>query len=273
MMIGAIIGDIAGSVYECNPIKTEDFELFSDNSGFTDDTVLTMAIFEALDGIKSKNIKNEKEKKIIYAMMLKEYALKYPDAGYGGSFRRWIASYSYEPYGSFGNGSAMRVSPVAYFFDSEEEILNEARITAEVTHNHVGGVKGVQATAIAIYFARKGKDKEFIKNYIEEKFGYNLSRKLEEIRPTYKFDETCQGSVPESIIAFLESKSFEDAIRKAVSLGGDSDTMACISGAIAEAYYKDIPEEIINKAKHKLPNVLIEVLDKMVKRFDKVLLG
>ena len=233
-MVGAIAGDIIGSVFEGNPIKTTSFPLFSRWSRFTDDTVLTIAIADA--------ILNKKK----YVSTLKRYGLKYPNAGYGMSFYSWVQSTEIKPYNSWGNGSAMRVSPVGFAFDCLEDVLREAKKTAQVTHNHPEGIKGAEATALAIFLARQGADKEEIRKQIMHSFNYNLDRSLDEIRPHYFFDVSCQGSVPESIIAFLESTDFEDAIRLAISLGGDSDTMGCIAGGIAQAYYRKIPLKIID---------------------------
>lgn len=231
-MIGAIAGDIIGSVYEAAPIKTKEFPLFSRYSIFTDDTVLTVALADSI-------LNN-----VPYVNKLKEYHRTYPWAGYGGNFVRWAKSASSEPYNSWGNGSAMRVSPVGFAYDDLETVLEKAKQSAEVTHNHPEGIKGAQATAAAIFLARTGQDKAVIKEYIEKTFGYNLSAPLDEIRRTYFFDVSCQGSVPQSIIAFLESDSYEDAVRNAISLGGDSDTMACISGGMAQAYYGGVPDFI-----------------------------
>ncbi len=248
-MYGAIIGDIIGSVYERKNIKTTKFELFKGNSVFTDDTVLTIAVADAILTHKS------------YTETLQEYGKKYPNAGYGGNFYRWIFSDNPQPYNSWGNGSAMRVSPVAYAFNSIEKVLKEAEKSAIVTHNHPEGVKGAQAVAAAIFMARTGKSKKQIKDYIQKTFNYDLERSIDEIRPVYKFDVSCQGSVPEAIIAFLESTDFESAIRLAISLGGDSDTIAAMSGSIAEAFYKKIPENIISEAKKRLPEEFIKVIE------------
>ena len=255
-MLGAIAGDIIGSVFEGYPVKSTDFPLFSAYSTFTDDSVLTVAIADC--------ILNSKE----YAPALKEYGRKYPYAGYGGMFIHWLASDSYEPYNSFGNGSAMRVSPVGFAYDTLNEVLEQAGKSAAVTHNHPEGIKGAQAVAAAIFLARKGKDKEEIRRYIEEKFDYNLHQKLDEIRPYYRFDSTCQGSVPQSIMAFLESDNYEDAVRKAISLGGDSDTMACIAGGIAQAYYRAIPDYILSAIREILDKELLEVVNSFNSRFD-----
>jgi ADP-ribosylglycohydrolase len=248
-MIGAIAGDIIGSVYEGHPLKTTEFPLFTTHSTFTDDSVLTIAVADC--------ILNGKD----YAITFKQYARKYPYAGFGGMFFRWVKGDSLEPYNSFGNGSAMRVSPVGFAFGTLEDVLAEARRSAEVTHNHPEGIKGAQAVAAAIFLARQEESKSKIKDFIEKNFGYNLNETLEEIRPHYYFDETCQGSVPQAIIAFLESDTFEDAVRKAVSLGGDSDTLACMTGGIAQAYYRAIPDYIIKEVKDRLDRELLKVVE------------
>ncbi|NES82238.1 MAG: ADP-ribosylglycohydrolase family protein [Moorea sp. SIO2B7] len=241
-MLGAIAGDIIGSVYErrSNNIKTKDFPLFSPKSRFTDDTVLSVAVTDV--------ILNGGE----YADKIKQYYRRYPYAGYGGNFKFWAKYNSNEPYNSWGNGSAMRVSPVGFAFKNLEEVLNEAKRSAEVTHNHPEGIKGAQATATSIFLSRTGKSKSEIKSYIETTFDYNLSQTLAEIRPNYGFDVSCQGSVPQAIISFLESTDFEDAIRNAISLGGDSDTIACITGGIAQAFYGGVPETIAQQALSRL---------------------
>lgn len=234
-MIGAIAGDIIGSVYEANNIKTTEFDLFDPFCRFTDDTVLSCAVAEhLLDGAE-------------LPMLFKAYYHAYPNAGYGGTFHRWARSESLEPYNSFGNGSAMRVSAVGWAFDSLDAVLDAAGRTAAVTHNHPEGVKGAQAVAAAIFLARTGRDKAEIRQYVTRTFGYDLSRTLDEIRPGYEFDVTCQGSVPQAITAFLESTDYEDAIRKAISIGGDSDTIACIAGGIAHAHYSGVPQPIIDQ--------------------------
>ncbi|MCL1849388.1 MAG: ADP-ribosylglycohydrolase family protein [Clostridiales bacterium] len=227
-MLGAIIGDIVGSVYEWNNIKTKDFPLFSEKCFFTDDTVMTIAVADALLNGGSADD---------FIDSMKKYGKLFPKAGYGGGFRKWLSTGSREPYNSWGNGSAMRVSPCAWFAESLEEAETLAERSAAVTHNHPEGIKGARATAAAIYLARIDTAKDMIKAYVETNYGYDLSRTLDEIRPNYSFNETCQETVPEAIIAFLESNSFEDAIRNAISLGGDSDTLAAITGSIAEAAY------------------------------------
>ena len=246
-MIGAIIGDIIGSTYEFNAIKTKEFELFPKGSKFTDDTVLSMAIAKSI-------IDNEP-----YLDNIVKFGREYPHAGYGGFFRRWLKGDNHTPYNSWGNGSAMRVSPIGFAFDNEEEVLKEAKKSAEITHNHIEGIKGAEATTLAIFMARKGKSKEEIREVISDRFEYDLSRKVNEIRPNYKFEVSCQKSVPESIICFLDSDSFEDCIRNAISLGGDADTMGAIAGGTAEAYY-GVPKEIEREVSHYLPNEFIEIL-------------
>lgn len=248
-MLGAIAGDIIGSVYEFHNIKKEDFPLFNTRCTFTDDTVLTVAVADCI--LHGKD----------YASAFKEWGRLYPHSGYGGMFNKWLASDSTASYNSYGNGSAMRVSPIGFAYDSLDKVLREAKRSAEVTHGHLEGIKGAQAVAAAIFLARTGKSKEEIKSYIESSFEYDLSKTIAEIRPTYAFDETCQGSVPQAIIAFLESNNFEDAIRKAVSLGGDSDTIACITGGIAQAYYSNIPEFIIKRTKDILDTRLLQVVN------------
>ena len=255
-MLGAIIGDIVGSIYEWDNIKTKEFPLFKETCFFTDDTVMTIAIAEGL-------MNGGSEENFIEAM--KKYVRLYPDAGYGGNFNYWIFSDSISPYNSFGNGSAMRVSPVAWFFDNLEDVEKYAEISSSVTHNHPEGIKGAQATAACIFLARSGKSKDEIKSYIESKYGYNLNRSLNEVREIYYFNETCQETVPEAIIAFLESTDFEDAIRNAISLGGDSDTLAAICGSIAEGAY-GIPKEVKYIALSKLDKTLLDVYTEFMKK-------
>ena len=239
-MIGAIAGDIIGSVYEHYPIKTKDFPLFNPRCRFTDDTVLTVAVADSILTGRS------------YAESVLEIGRRYPGAGYGDSFMQWLYSYEPQPYNSWGNGSAMRVSPVGFAFATEEEVLYQAKKTAEITHNHPEGVKGAQATALAVFLARTVHDKEEIRKQIMQRFGYDLDRGVDDIRPTYTFDISCQGTVPEAIIAFFDSQSYEDAIRNAISLGGDSDTLSCIAGGIAEAFYGAAPSHIQRKVKEFL---------------------
>ena len=254
LLLGAIAGDIIGSVYEFRPFKETTFPLFSDSSEYTDDTVMTVANAEWLLSGDS-----------LFGIM-QDFGNRYP-AGYGGMFWEWLHAYDPQPYNSWGNGSAMRVSPVGWAFDTLEETLEVAKQSAEITHNHPEGIKGAQATAACIFLARKGKSKQEIKEYIEDYFGYDLSKTCDEIRPTYQFNESCQGSVPESIIAFLESTDFESAIRLTVSLGGDADTMGAITGGIAEAFYGCVPEHIRKEVLKRLPNEFIEVMQKFYQKF------
>jgi len=254
-MIGAIAGDVIGSVFEGHNIKSTEFPLFSSYSRFTDDTVLTVAV--AYSVLKNTD----------YVESLKMFGLRYLNAGYGGFFIRWMLSDDTKPYNSWGNGSAMRVSPIGFAFDSIEDVLNEARKSAEVTHNHPEGIKGAQATALSILLARKGKSREDIKKEISQRFGYRLDQTLDEIRPDYCFDVSCQGTVPQSIIAFLESTDFEDSIRMAISIGGDSDTIACITGGIAQGFYKEIPESIVSNVRKRLPEEFLSVIDEFNLRY------
>ncbi|MDD5209614.1 MAG: ADP-ribosylglycohydrolase family protein [Elusimicrobiales bacterium] len=254
-MLGAIAGDIIGSVYENFHTKRKDFRLFTPLSSFTDDTVLTVAVAEAILSGKP------------YGESIRSYARSYPLRGYGGGFMRWALIPGSAPYNSFGNGSAMRVSPVAWAFEKEEEMLAQAEFSAACTHNHPEGIKGAQAAALAVFLARKGAAKEEIKTSIASRYGYDLSRKLDEIRPSYKTEISCQASVPEAIIAFLEAENFEDAVRNAVSLGGDADTQAAIAGSIAEAYYKGIPAEILQRVNKKLPAGFLDVIARFRAKF------
>ena len=253
-LCGAIAGDIIGSIYEFRPFKETTFPLFCGSSEFTDDTVMTVANAEWLLSGDS-----------LFGIM-QDFGNRYP-AGYGGMFWEWLHAYDPQPYNSWGNGSAMRVSPVGWAFDTLEETLEVAKRSAEITHNHPEGIKGAQATAACIFLARTGKSKEEIKEYIEDYFGYNLNRTCDEIRPNYHFDESCQGTVPESIIAFLDSTDFESAIRLAVSLGGDADTMGAITGGIAEAYYGGVPEHIRKEVLKRLPNEFIDVMSRFYLKF------
>jgi len=255
-MLGAIVGDIIGSVYERAKLKRTDFELFQEDSRFTDDTVLTVAVADCLLNKGS------------YTEIIQDYGRRHYRRGYGGMFRRWLAEDDPQPYNSFGNGSAMRVTPVGWAFDNLQEVLDEAKRSAEVTHNHPEGIKGAQSTAAAVFMALHGKSKEEIKQYIQDTFGYDLERTVDEIRTTYKFDVTCQGSVPESIIAFLESENLEHCIRLAISLGGDSDTQACIAGGIAQAYYKEIPQQFVDEIEARLTPDLLEVVHKFNAAYD-----
>lgn len=253
-MIGAIIGDIAGSRFEFDNYRNTDFEIFHRESFFTDDTVCTIAIAEYLMNVLEKGeLSHEK-----VVAKLRKWYLKYPHMSYGTSYLRWIHGYkagdpeSYKPYNSYGNGAAMRISAVGDLFGTKEDVLEMAKFVTEVSHNHPEGIKGAQATAIAQWMARQGSSKEQIRTAIESEFGYNLQFSCDDIRSTYQFNETCQETVPQAIVAFLDSNCFEDAIRLAVSVGGDSDTLAAITGGIAEAYYQQIPEWMLTETKSKL---------------------
>lgn len=254
-MLGAIVGDIVGSIYEFNNHRSKEFPLFGNECDFTDDTVLTVAVADCI--MNNGN----------YTEYIKGYARKFPARGYGGMFAQWMRSDDMEAYNSWGNGSAMRVSAVGFAYDDLKSVVAEAKRSAEVTHNHPEGIKGAQATAVAIFMARKGQTKEQIKAAIAKSFGYDLDRTLDEIRPVYKFNESCQETVPEAIIAFLESNSFEDAIRNGISLGGDSDTLTCITGGIAEAFYGDVPQDIAEKALSYLSPMIREVVDEFRERY------
>lgn len=257
-MLGAIAGDIIGSLYEFNNIdksEHQNFELFGNGSDFTDDTVLTVA---TADWILNKGSLAKKYKRYYHA---------YPGREYGTRFGDWADSASIKPYNSFGNGSAMRVSPVSLAYNNIEDVLFYAKASAEVTHNHPEGIKGAQAVAAAGFLARSGKDKKHIKQYIENQFEYNLDEPIESIGRSYEFDETCQGTVPQAIRVFLESENFEDAIRKAIYIGGDSDTVACISGGIAENFYGGIPQAIKEKIFTILDPGLAGIIEKFYKKY------
>lgn len=260
-MLGAIIGDIIGSVYEWHNIKTKQFELFKSNGFFTDDSVMTCA--NALAAMEYKTSRGQTSFGEILIPEMKRLGQKYPDAGYGGMFMHWLFSGETKPYFSYGNGSAMRVSPVAWIAADLEEAESLAKQSAEVTHNHPEGIRGAQAVAAAIYLARSHQSKQEIKAYLESKY-YPLNFRLDDIRADYKFDVTCQGSVPQAIEAFFESEDFEDAVRNAVSIGGDSDTLAAMTGSIAEAYY-GIPPAIKARALQFLDEELTEIVDRFYK--------
>ncbi len=259
-MFGAILGDMIGSPYEFDMgDKSKDFPLFSKRSTYTDDTVMTVAVAEAF---LEDNLTMDEEgirQRLIESMH--KYGKLFPNAGYGGRFGMWLFLEGTEPYNSWGNGSAMRVSSVAWLFDDLGLVRLMARLSAEVTHNHPEGIKGAEATASAIFLARTGNSKDEIKTYIENHFGYDLSRTCDEIRPDYHHVESCQETVPEAITAFLEGESFEDVIRTAVSLGGDCDTLTCIAGGIAEGFY-GVPEDLKQECRNRLPKELLDVLNK-----------
>jgi len=256
-MIGAIAGDIIGSVYEWNNIKTKEFELFSWESRFTDDSVLTVALAETILTGRP------------YVENLRAFYRLYTGAGYGGSFHGWAQDPEACAYNSWGNGAAMRISPAGYAFDDLETTLRKAKEFTEVTHDHPEGIKGGQATAAAIFLARTGKTKDEIRAYIEANFGYDLSRHVDEIRPDYYFNESSQRTVPQAIRAFLDSTDFEDAIRTAVSLGGDSDTLACITGGIAQAFYGGVPKGITAKVYDILDERLGTITEAFIGKYCK----
>lgn len=262
-MYGAILGDIIGSPFEFDRgDKTKDFDLFTKGCDFTDDTVMTVAIAEALIAVGTDATKDEIEEAVTANMQ--DWGRRYPYAGYGGRFRHWLKEDNPRPYNSYGNGSAMRVSSVGWLYSTLERTREVAVYTAEVTHNHPEGIKGAEATASCIFLARNGADKEQIKDYVIKEFGYNLNRTLDRIRPKFHMDESCQGTVPEAIISFLESEDYEDAVRNAVSLGGDTDTLATITGSIAEAYY-DMPAVLRAECRNRISGDILEVM----KAFDE----
>ena len=258
-MYGAILGDMIGAPYEFDRgDKTKDFPLFVRGSQFTDDSVMSIAVAEALLDTMGQT---DAEVKVALVQSMQAWGRKYPHAGYGGRFSGWLREKHPEPYGSYGNGSAMRVSAAGWLYPTLDETRHAARLTAEVTHNHPEGIKGAEATASAIFLARTGNTKDEIKGYLISEFGYDLSRTCDEIRPTYHHVESCQKTVPEAITAFLEGTDFEDVIRTAVSLGGDCDTLTCIAGSIAEAFY-GIPEEMMEECRKRLPNDMLGILDR-----------
>lgn len=254
-MIGAIAGDIVGSLYEWDNIKTKDFPLFGDRCFFTDDSILTVALADTLmTGTP-------------YERNLRTYYRWYPDGGYGGRFCGWAQSDHSAPYNSWGNGAAMRISPVGFAFDDLATVLEKAEEFTVVTHNHPEGIKGGQSVAAAIFLARAGETKDGIREYVERQFGYDLSRHVDEIRPAYSFDESAPGTVPQAIRAFLDSTDYEDAIRTAISLGGDSDTIACITGGIAQGFYHGVPLPIQEKVYSILDDRLASITRRFMARF------
>lgn len=256
-MLGAITGDIIGSPYEFLGFKSTDFPLFTEQSRFTDDTVLTVAVADAL-------LHN-----LDYAKTLKDYGRRYPDAGYGGSFNIWMHSNSMAPFNSWGNGSAMRTSPIGFFCNNATVVLQTAKHCAEVTHNHYEGCKGAQAVSYGIYLANQGSSKKEIKEEISNWFGYDLCGCLDEMRPEYRFDVSCQGTVPVAFLSFFESTDYESAVRNAISMGGDADTLACISGSLAEAFYREIPKNIISEARSRLPQEFLDIIDEFYQELEK----
>lgn len=266
-IIGAIAGDVIGSAYEFNPTRDHDFELFTPKSSFTDDTVLTMA--NALWLIDDEQHTHER----LVEIML-DLCRRYPNRGYGGRFANWICDKDPQPYNSYGNGSAMRVSPVGYYAQSLEEALALAKVSAEVTHNHPEGIKGAQATAAAIFLARCGKSKQEIRDYVAQTFDYDLSRTLDEIRPTFSFDETCQRTVPEAITCFMEGKDYEDVVRLSVALAGDADTIAAIAGSISSAVDEvpnDITQQVIALLSEEFCTTLLRFNELVAKREQEAL--
>jgi ADP-ribosylglycohydrolase len=252
LILGAVSGDIIGSVYEFHNVKRKDFELFTPETTFTDDSILTVATMEAL--LSGETTAGD------YKHLYQSYGRKYPNRGWGNRFHYWIHSDDPEPYNSWGNGSAMRASPIGWVFDTAEEVLVEAEKSASVSHNHPEGIKGAQAASLAVFYACNGISKNDIKRNITEKFSYDLERTCDEIRAGYSFDESCQGTVPEAVTAFLESTGYEDAIRLAISLGGDSDTITCITGGIAEAFYGGVPDLIASMVLSLLPTEFTDVI-------------
>jgi ADP-ribosylglycohydrolase len=252
-MLGAVAGDIFGAPFERHALKKEDFDLFADHHFFTDDTVLTVATADALMGDGD------------YAGAYRSWGRRYPNRGYGPLFHKWLGRPGSGPYGSFGNGSAMRVSPIGWAFDTLEEVLAEAGRSAAVTHNHPEGIKGAQATAAAVHLARIGATKDEIRAEISGRFGYDLGRFAAEIRPDYRFDATCRGSVPEALIAFLDADDFEHALRLAISLGGDADTQAAVTGGVADAFFDGVPGRIEAEVRAVLDTSLLEVVDRWVR--------
>jgi len=254
-MIGVIAGDVIGSVHEHTRTKSTGFPLFDPLCRFTDDTVLTVATaYAILNGTS-------------YETAYRDFGRQHPDAGYGGTFYRWLLSEEPRPYNSWGNGSAMRVAPVGLAFTSVDEVLREAKQTAAVTHNHVEGIKGAQATALAVFMGRCGASKKEIRDELAQRFGYDLGRSVDQIRPDYEWDVSCQGSVPEAIVAFLDSVDVEDAIRLAISLGGDADTQAAIAGGIAHAFYGHVSDSIVGPVRQRLPPEFLEVIDAFERAF------
>ena len=265
-MYGAILGDIIGSPYEFDMGgKTKVFPLFSRDSQFTDDSVMTIAVAEAF--LDAPADAGEAAIRARLVERMQHYGRLYPHAGYGARFIHWLRDREPQPYGSFGNGSAMRVSAVGWLFDDPDTVRRMAALSAEVTHNHPEGIKGAEATAAAIFLARTGSTKEEIRAYIEDNFRYDLSRTCDEIRPGYFHVESCQETVPEAVTAFLEGESFEDVIRTAVSLGGDCDTLTCIAGSMAEAFY-GVPEELKEQCRQRLPENLLDVLLRFDRRLE-----
>ena len=266
MLMGAILGDIAGSIYEFDPHKSTDINIQDKRMDYTDDTIMTIAVADWI-----LNDKLHTEKGLVERMQQWGRRYPHPMGAYGNMFAQWLRTDNPKPYNSWGNGSAMRVSAVGFAFDTLEETMNVAKKCAEVTHDHPEGIKGAQATAAAIFMARTGSPKEVIRRYITDTFGYNLDRSCDDIRPTYGFDGSCQGTVPESIIAFLDSKDYEDALRLCISLGGDADTMGAITGAIAGAYYNKMPYALYEFGMEKLPKDIQNVVGLFNSKYGQII--
>ena len=262
-ILGAIAGDVIGSVYEFNPTKKHDFELFREGMSPTDDSIMTLAVAEWI--LTGGNYRT-----LVEIMRKWGARYPYPTGGYGGRFSQWLFMDYPQPYNSWGNGSAMRVSAVGFAFPTLEETLRTAEISASVTHNHPEGIKGAQATAAAIFLARNGSDKEEIRKYTEDNFGYDLHRTCSDIRPSYRFEESCQETVPQSLIAFLDSKDYEDAVRLAISMGGDADTMGAITGGVAAAYYGGLPENIYDFVMNSLSEDMLQLIGKFEAGYGKI---
>lgn len=261
-IIGAIAGDTIGSIYEFNPTKEYHFALLDERMEYTDDSIMTIAV---ADWIMNDHLLSHSGLEKILRYWGNKY--RYPMGSYGGTFSAWLNREDMGPYNSWGNGSAMRVSAVGFAFDTIEETLRAAQISAEITHNHPEGIKGAQATAAAIFMARKGKTKSEIKEYISHFFGYDLSYTCDDIRDSYRFEASCQETVPQSLVAFFDSKDYEDAIRLTISLGGDADTMGAITGAISAAYYKEIPSNIYDFTLNKLPEDLRMIVEEFEENY------
>lgn len=262
-ILGAIAGDVIGSIYEFNPTKEYNFRLFDERMEITDDSIMTIAVADWIMSDPSLSLSGLAKK-----MRYHGQNHLYPMGGYGGRFKQWLQREELPAYNSWGNGSAMRVSACGFAFDTLEATLNAAKCSAEVTHNHPEGIKGAQAVAAAIWLARNGSSKEDIRKYIQDKFGYDLSQTCDQIRPTYRFDESCQGTVPQALIAFFDSKDYEDAIRLTVSLGGDADTMGAITGAVAIAYYKEMPDEMYGFVMARIPEDLKGVITEFNRQYN-----
>jgi type I restriction enzyme M protein len=274
-MIGAIVGDIAGSRFEFGGIKTKDFALFVPESSITDDSLMTLAVAKAIletDRIRSREVAGCGNDEMYYQVLrlkvvqcMQEIGREHPGHSFGGRFRSWLYEKNPKPYNSWGNGSAMRVSPAGWAAGCERDCLRLARAVTDITHNHPEGIRGAEATALAIYLARNNQSKEQIRERIEKDY-YSLDFTIDEIRPSYFFDVSCQGTVPQAIVAFLESTDFEDAIRTAISLGGDADTLAAITGSIAHAYY-GVPKALESTALEHLDEFLVSIVSEWYLRY------